>query len=122
MISVSQTFPCPFPLSLTPKIFAVQSMSDDVEYRCFIGGLSWSTSDRGLKDAFEKFGHLLEAKVSACFMLNILSFPGCFHLLSFIFDMISSHIFCFFSFLSIFMHLPFTLDNADLGHIVLVFG
>ncbi|XP_051132795.1 glycine-rich RNA-binding protein RZ1A-like isoform X2 [Andrographis paniculata] len=38
-------------------------MSDDSEYRCFIGGLSWSTSDRGLKDAFEKFGHLLEAKV-----------------------------------------------------------
>ncbi|KAL3814444.1 hypothetical protein ACJIZ3_015712 [Penstemon smallii] len=38
-------------------------MSDDVEYRCFVGGLSWSTSDRGLKDAFEKFGHLLEAKV-----------------------------------------------------------
>ncbi|KAL0454408.1 UNVERIFIED_CONTAM: Glycine-rich RNA-binding protein RZ1A [Sesamum latifolium] len=38
-------------------------MSDDVEYRCFIGGLSWSTSDRGLRDAFEKFGHLLEAKV-----------------------------------------------------------
>lgn len=38
-------------------------MSDDAEYRCFIGGLSWSTSDRGLKEAFEKFGHLLEAKV-----------------------------------------------------------
>ncbi|KAJ0078304.1 hypothetical protein Patl1_36949 [Pistacia atlantica] len=38
-------------------------MSEEVEYRCFIGGLSWSTSDRGLKDAFEKFGHLLEAKV-----------------------------------------------------------
>ncbi|KAL2513701.1 Glycine-rich RNA-binding protein RZ1A [Forsythia ovata] len=38
-------------------------MSDDAEYRCFIGGLSWSISDRGLKEAFEKFGHLLEAKV-----------------------------------------------------------
>ncbi|KAK1569096.1 hypothetical protein Q3G72_032444 [Acer saccharum] len=38
-------------------------MSEEIEYRCFIGGLSWSTSDRGLKDAFEKFGHLLEAKV-----------------------------------------------------------
>lgn len=38
-------------------------MSDDVEYRCFIGNLSWSTSDRGLKDAFEKFGNLVEAKV-----------------------------------------------------------
>ncbi|EEF38615.1 glycine-rich RNA-binding protein RZ1A [Ricinus communis] len=38
-------------------------MSEEVEYRCFIGGLSWSTSDRGLKEAFEKFGHLLEAKV-----------------------------------------------------------
>ncbi|KVI01804.1 Nucleotide-binding, alpha-beta plait [Cynara cardunculus var. scolymus] len=39
-------------------------MSDDVEYRCFIGGLSWSTSDRALKDAFAKFGHLLDAKVT----------------------------------------------------------
>jgi len=38
-------------------------MSEDPEYRCFIGGLAWSTSDRGLRDAFEKYGHLLEAKV-----------------------------------------------------------
>ncbi|GFP98658.1 glycine-rich RNA-binding protein rz1a [Phtheirospermum japonicum] len=38
-------------------------MSGDAEFRCFVGGLSWSTSDRDLKDAFEKFGHLLEAKV-----------------------------------------------------------
>lgn len=38
-------------------------MSDEVEYRCFIGGLSWSMNDRDLKDAFEKFGHLVEAKV-----------------------------------------------------------
>lgn len=39
-------------------------MSEEIEYRCFIGGLSWSTSDRGLKDAFDKFGKLLEAKVT----------------------------------------------------------
>ncbi|KAK8680612.1 hypothetical protein V6N13_109553 [Hibiscus sabdariffa] len=39
-------------------------MTEDVEYRCFIGNLSWSTSDRGLKDAFEKFGNLIEAKVA----------------------------------------------------------
>ncbi|KAK4745140.1 hypothetical protein SAY87_011452 [Trapa incisa] len=39
------------------------NMSEDSEYRCFIGGLAWSTSDRGLKDAFDKFGHLLEARV-----------------------------------------------------------
>ncbi|KAG5548593.1 hypothetical protein RHGRI_014070 [Rhododendron griersonianum] len=39
-------------------------MSDELEYRCFIGGLAWSTSDRGLKDAFAKFGHLVEAKVA----------------------------------------------------------
>ncbi|KAF5176734.1 Glycine-rich rna-binding protein rz1a [Thalictrum thalictroides] len=38
-------------------------MSEPVEYRCFIGGLSWSTTDRGLKHAFDKFGHLVEAKV-----------------------------------------------------------
>ncbi|XVF54314.1 hypothetical protein PTKIN_Ptkin05aG0171400 [Pterospermum kingtungense] len=39
-------------------------MPEDVEYRCFIGNLSWTTSDRGLKDAFEKFGNILEAKVA----------------------------------------------------------
>lgn len=38
-------------------------MSDGDEFRCFIGGLAWSTSDRKLKDAFEKYGKLLEAKV-----------------------------------------------------------
>ncbi|XP_072969757.1 glycine-rich RNA-binding protein RZ1A [Typha angustifolia] len=38
-------------------------MSDVEEYRCFIGGLSWSTTDGGLKDAFGKFGRLTEAKV-----------------------------------------------------------
>ncbi|OIW13178.1 hypothetical protein TanjilG_17534 [Lupinus angustifolius] len=38
-------------------------MSDVEEYRCFIGGLAWSTSDRKLKDAFDKFGKLIEAKV-----------------------------------------------------------
>lgn len=45
-------------------------MSDDVEFRCFIGNLSWSTSDRDLKDAFEKFGHLIEAKVTLHHLLT----------------------------------------------------
>lgn len=47
-------------------------MSEEDEYRCFIGNLSWSTSDRGLKDAFEKFGHLVDAKV------RMVDFLGCF--------------------------------------------
>ncbi|GAB2270567.1 Glycine-rich RNA-binding protein rz1a [Dionaea muscipula] len=38
-------------------------MGDADEYRCFVGSLSWSTTDRDLKEAFEKFGHLVEAKV-----------------------------------------------------------
>ncbi|CAI0439224.1 unnamed protein product [Linum tenue] len=38
-------------------------MPEDTEYRCFVGGLAWSTSDRGLKVAFEKYGNLVEAKV-----------------------------------------------------------
>ncbi|XP_073526030.1 uncharacterized protein [Phyllobates terribilis] len=38
-------------------------MGDSDEYRCFVGSLSWSTTDRALKEAFEKFGHLVEAKV-----------------------------------------------------------
>lgn len=33
------------------------------EYRCFIGNLSWSTTDESLKDAFRKFGNVTEAKV-----------------------------------------------------------
>lgn len=44
-------------------------MSEDAEYRCFIGNLSWSISDRGLKEAFEKFGHLVEAKVTVSYLL-----------------------------------------------------
>ncbi|EPS72946.1 hypothetical protein M569_01808 [Genlisea aurea] len=38
-------------------------MSQEDEYRCFVGNLSWSTSDRNLKEAFEKFGHLVDAKL-----------------------------------------------------------
>lgn len=38
-------------------------MAEQEEFRCFIGNLSWSTSDRDLKDAFKKFGRLLDAKV-----------------------------------------------------------
>ncbi|GAA0187414.1 hypothetical protein LIER_34702 [Lithospermum erythrorhizon] len=38
-------------------------MSGDDEYRCFVGNLSWKTSDRDLKHAFDKFGKLLDAKV-----------------------------------------------------------
>ncbi|CAK9134728.1 unnamed protein product [Ilex paraguariensis] len=36
---------------------------EEEEYRCFVANLSWSTSARGLKEAFGKFGHLLDAKV-----------------------------------------------------------
>ncbi|CAM6045752.1 unnamed protein product [Sphagnum compactum] len=33
------------------------------EFRCFVGGLSWSTTDKALEDAFRPFGSVLEAKV-----------------------------------------------------------
>ncbi|KAI3689403.1 hypothetical protein L2E82_47359 [Cichorium intybus] len=39
------------------------NMIEQDEYRCFIGNLSWSTSDRDLKEAFKKFDHLVDAKV-----------------------------------------------------------
>ncbi|KAL8488512.1 hypothetical protein ACS0TY_024245 [Phlomoides rotata] len=38
-------------------------MADQDEFRYFIGNLSWSTSERGLNQAFEKFGHLVDAKI-----------------------------------------------------------
>jgi RNA recognition motif-containing protein len=31
--------------------------------KLFVGGLSWDTSDEGLRAAFEKFGDITEAKV-----------------------------------------------------------
>ncbi|KAL6132667.1 hypothetical protein ACLB2K_064906 [Fragaria x ananassa] len=45
------------------SLFAVYKMSEEPEYRCFIGGLAWATSDRSLKEAFDKYGKLVEAKV-----------------------------------------------------------
>lgn len=33
------------------------------EFRCFVGGLSWNTTDKGLEDEFRHFGNVLEAKV-----------------------------------------------------------
>ncbi len=31
--------------------------------KLFVGGLSWGTSDQGLREAFEAFGEVVEAKV-----------------------------------------------------------
>ena len=38
-------------------------MALETEHRCFIGGLSWETTDRELEDAFRPYGNILEAKV-----------------------------------------------------------
>ncbi|GAQ82239.1 RNA-binding protein [Klebsormidium nitens] len=40
-------------------------MGDDTyeDFRVFVGGLSWNTDDRGLEDAFSKFGDIADAKV-----------------------------------------------------------
>ncbi|KAI3672859.1 hypothetical protein L6452_38959 [Arctium lappa] len=52
-------------LSRLKRIVCVKllNMIEQDEYRCFIGNLSWSTSDRDLKEAFKKFDHLVDAKV-----------------------------------------------------------
>ncbi|KAG8086596.1 hypothetical protein GUJ93_ZPchr0010g10715 [Zizania palustris] len=58
--------PLAWPGTGRSKIWPCKSigrMSDVDEYRCFVGSLSWSTTEVGLKDAFGKFGHLTGAKV-----------------------------------------------------------
>ncbi|KAL9245006.1 hypothetical protein vseg_018716 [Gypsophila vaccaria] len=35
----------------------------DVEYRCFVGGLSWGTDDRSLAEAFTKYGDVTDSKI-----------------------------------------------------------
>ncbi|CAL1384954.1 unnamed protein product [Linum trigynum] len=37
--------------------------SADLEYRCFVGGLAWATTDEVLQDAFSHYGEVLESKV-----------------------------------------------------------
>ncbi|MCE7766480.1 RNA-binding protein, partial [Pseudomonas putida] len=33
------------------------------EYRCFVGGLAWATTDQTLGDAFSQFGEILDSKI-----------------------------------------------------------
>ncbi|XP_002526922.2 glycine-rich RNA-binding, abscisic acid-inducible protein [Ricinus communis] len=35
----------------------------DIEYRCFVGGLAWATSDKALEEAFSAYGEVLESKI-----------------------------------------------------------
>ncbi|KAK9047985.1 hypothetical protein SSX86_033053 [Deinandra increscens subsp. villosa] len=37
--------------------------SADVEYRCFVGGLAWATSDRSLEEAFSQYGEIIDSKI-----------------------------------------------------------
>ncbi|CAN1173180.1 Glycine-rich RNA-binding protein GRP1A [Linum perenne] len=37
--------------------------SADVEFRCFVGGLAWATTDEALHEAFSTFGDVVESKV-----------------------------------------------------------
>lgn len=45
-------------------------MSDADDYRCFVGSLSWNTTDVDLKDAFGKFGRVTETKVIFSFHMG----------------------------------------------------
>ncbi|KAM7470764.1 hypothetical protein LguiA_008947 [Lonicera macranthoides] len=35
----------------------------DVEYRCFVGGLAWATTDRSLEEAFSQYGEIIDSKI-----------------------------------------------------------
>jgi len=37
--------------------------SSDVEFRCFVGGLAWATTDNSLCEAFSQFGDVVESKI-----------------------------------------------------------
>nr|AAC61787.1 glycine-rich RNA-binding protein [Euphorbia esula] len=38
-------------------------MSADIEYRCFVGGLAWATTDQSLQEAFSPYGEILDSKI-----------------------------------------------------------
>ncbi|KAH6786032.1 cold [Perilla frutescens var. hirtella] len=35
----------------------------DVEFRCFVGGLAWATTDQSLGQAFSQYGEVVESKI-----------------------------------------------------------
>ncbi|KAF6136283.1 hypothetical protein GIB67_042768 [Kingdonia uniflora] len=35
----------------------------DVEFRCFVGGLAWTTDDRSLETAFSTYGQIVDSKI-----------------------------------------------------------
>ncbi|XP_019170289.1 PREDICTED: glycine-rich RNA-binding protein-like [Ipomoea nil] len=35
----------------------------EVEFRCFVGGLAWATTESSLHDAFSSFGEVIESKI-----------------------------------------------------------
>jgi cold-inducible RNA-binding protein len=54
-------------LARTPNRFAFgsskQGKRDIMGKKLFVGGLSWNTTDQGLRDAFSRFGEVSDAKV-----------------------------------------------------------
>lgn len=35
----------------------------EVEFRCFVGGLAWATTDQSLEEAFSQYGDIVDSKV-----------------------------------------------------------
>ncbi|KAJ6421938.1 hypothetical protein OIU84_026969, partial [Salix udensis] len=38
-------------------------MSAKIEYRCFVGGLAWATTDQILHEAFSQYGEIIDSKI-----------------------------------------------------------
>ncbi|KAB5561323.1 hypothetical protein DKX38_006280 [Salix brachista] len=38
-------------------------MAAEVEYRCFVGGLAWATTDQSLQEAFSQYGEIIDSKI-----------------------------------------------------------
>ncbi|KAK2988553.1 hypothetical protein RJ640_016413 [Escallonia rubra] len=47
----------------------------EVEYRCFVGGLAWATTDRSLEDAFAQYGEVIDSKVEMKCSFDIIHLP-----------------------------------------------
>ncbi|KAK2989594.1 hypothetical protein RJ640_027368 [Escallonia rubra] len=55
--------PPSLPFFLSCVLVTSSMASADVEYRCFVGGLAWATTDRTLEDAFSQYGEVIDSKV-----------------------------------------------------------
>ncbi|XP_042003701.1 glycine-rich RNA-binding protein-like [Salvia splendens] len=63
-IVLADSFISPFPTIVSVSSVSLDNWhSADVEFRCFVGGLAWATTEQSLEQAFSQYGQVVDSKI-----------------------------------------------------------